>query len=113
VPRILSLLAALSLSSVGLQAQTFSVSGRDTAGTPVEQVGLLLFDHNGKHVATTRTGASGIYPDGSSLQDVVVPEMVDYVIVLRGAEVGVRYGSIGHNGIVLIATKNADWWRRR
>jgi hypothetical protein len=54
-----------------------------------------------------------LYPNGASLQDVVVPEMVDYIIVLRGSEVGVRYGSIGHNGIILIATKNADWWRRR
>jgi hypothetical protein len=54
-----------------------------------------------------------LFPDGTALQDVVVPEMVDYVVVLRGSEVGVRYGSIGHNGIILIATKRADWWRRR
>jgi hypothetical protein len=54
-----------------------------------------------------------LFPDGTALQDVVVPEMVDYVVALRGSEVGVRYGSIGHNGIILIATKRADWWRRR
>lgn len=54
-----------------------------------------------------------LFPDGSALRDVVLPEMVDYVIVLRGSEVGVRYGSIGHNGIILIATKRGDWWRRR
>ena len=54
-----------------------------------------------------------LFPDGTVLQDVVFPEMVDYVVVLRGSEVGVRYGSIGHNGIILIATKRADWWRRR
>jgi hypothetical protein len=54
-----------------------------------------------------------LYPNGEALQDVVIPEMVDYVVVLRGSEVGVRYGSIGHNGIILIATKRADWWRRR
>ena len=244
--RALSFLAALSLSSVGLQAQAFSVSVRDSAGTPIEQVGLLLFDHKDKHVATARTGSAGtahmpradtgtfrlharrfgfkprytefihigptdtvavqitlervstmldpivvrserdsvrrewnpfginlratgghiitpseiefatlgardmadvlarralpgviidqyrrcprsirgggclpfaidgwVYRDGTILQDVVTPEMVDYVIVLRSAEVGVRYGSIGHNGMILIATKNADWWRRR
>lgn len=244
--RLLSLLATLSLSSATLQAQTLSVSVRDSAGTPVQDVSLLLFDHSGKHVASARTGAAGfahmpradtgtfrlharrfgfrphstgffhigsadtlavritmerittildpivvlaqrdsvrrdwnpfginlratggyiitpseieyailgardmadvlarralpgvlidqhrrcprsvrgggclpfaidgqLYPDGTALQDVVVPEMVDYVIVLRGSEVGVRYGSIGHNGIILIATKNADWWRRR
>jgi len=246
VPRMLSLLAAVSLTSAGLQAQTFSVSVRDSAGTPIEQVGLLLFDQKGKTVASARTGATGfahmpkadtgtfrvharrfgfrprsteflhigpgdtlairitlqrmpamldpivvraekesvrrdwnpfginlrasgghiitpseidfailgardmadvlarrplpgilidqyrrcpksnrgggclpfavdgmLYPDGSALQDAVMPDMVDYVIVLRGAEVGVRYGSIGHNGILLIATKSADWWRRR
>jgi hypothetical protein len=54
-----------------------------------------------------------LYPDGTAIQDAVVPEMIDYVIVLRGSEVGVRYGSIGFNGIILIATKRADWWRRR
>jgi len=244
--RALSVLAALSLTSVALQAQTFSVSVRDTAANPLEQVSLLLFDHKDKHVATARTGTDGVarmpradtgtfrlharrfgfrprftefihigptdtiavritleraatvldpivvrserdsvrrewnpfginlratgghiispseieyailgardmadvlarrglpgividyyrrcprsirgggclpfaidgqvYREGASLQDVVVPEMVDYVIVLRGAEVGVRYGAIGGNGIILIATKNADWWRRR
>jgi hypothetical protein len=244
--RVLSFLTALSLCSAGLQAQAFSVSVRDSAGTPIEQVGLLLFDHKDKHIATARTGREGfahmpradtgtfrlharrfgfrprytefihigptdtiavqitlervatildpivvrserdsvrndwnpfginlratgghiitpteieyailgardmadvlarrglpgividhyrrcprsirgggclpfaidgqVYREGASLQDVVVPEMVDYVIVLRGAEVGVRYGAIGGNGIVLIATKNADWWRRR
>lgn len=244
--RTLCFLAVLSLSNARLQAQTFTVSVRDSAGTPLQEVGLLLFDHKGKHVASARTGAAGnaympradtgtfrlharrfgfkptstellhigptdtlalritlerittildpivvrserdsvrrewnpfginlratgghiitpseieyailgardmadvllrravpgvlidqyrrcprsirgggclpfaidgqLYPNGTVLQDVVVPEMVDYVIVLRGSEVGVRYGSIGHNGIVLIATKNADWWRRR
>jgi hypothetical protein len=246
VNRLLSLLAALSLGSATLQAQTLSVSVRDSAGTPIQDVGLLLFDHSGKHIASARTGGAGfahmpradtgtfrlharrfgftprysaffhvgptdtiavritldhsatildpivivserdsvrrewnpfginlratgghiitpteieyatmgardmadvlgrravpgvlidqyrrcprsirggsclpvaidgqLFRDGTALQDVVVPEMVDYVIVLRGSEVGVRYGSIGHNGIVLIATKNADWWRRR
>jgi len=244
--RLLSLLAVLSLCSAGLQAQAFSVSVRDSAGTPIGQVGLLLFDHRDKHIATARTSAEGfahmpradtgtfrlharrfgfkprftefihigptdtvavhmtlervttildpivvrserdslrrdwnpfginlratgghiispteieyailgardmadvlarrglpgividhyrrcprsirgggclpfaidgqVYREGAALQDVVVPEMVDYVIVLRGSEVGVRYGAIGGNGIVLIATKNADWWRRR
>ena len=51
-----------------------------------------------------------LFPDGSALQDVIVPEMVDFIVVLRGSEVGVRYGSVGHNGIILIATKR-DWRR--
>ena len=51
-----------------------------------------------------------VFRNGASLQDVVVPEMVDYIVILRGSEVGVRYGSIGHNGIILIATKR-DWRR--
>jgi hypothetical protein len=51
-----------------------------------------------------------LFPDGSAMQDVVVPEVIDYMVVLRGSEVGVRYGSIGHNGIILIATKR-DWRR--
>jgi hypothetical protein len=53
-----------------------------------------------------------LFPDGSAMQDVVVPEVIDYMVVLRGSEVGVRYGSIGHNGIILIATKR-DWRRLR
>jgi hypothetical protein len=52
-----------------------------------------------------------VFPNGNALQDVIVPEMIDYIVVLRGSEVGVRYGSIGHNGIILIATRR-DWKRR-
>jgi len=52
-----------------------------------------------------------LFTDGSAMQDVVVPEMIDYMVILRGSEVGVRYGSIGYNGIVLIATKR-DFVRR-
>jgi hypothetical protein len=54
-----------------------------------------------------------LFPDGSALQDVIVPEMVDFIVVLRGSEVGVRYGSVGHNGIILIATKQGTLQRRR
>lgn len=52
-----------------------------------------------------------LFTDGSAMQDVIVPEMVDYMVFLRGSEVGVRYGSIGHSGILLIATKR-DFKRR-
>ena len=51
-----------------------------------------------------------LYTAGSALQDVIVPEAIDYIVVLRGSEVGVRYGSVGANGIVLIATRR-DWRR--
>jgi len=54
-----------------------------------------------------------LFPDGSALQDVIVPEMIDFIVVLRGSEVGVRYGSIGHNGIILIATKQGTLQKRR
>jgi hypothetical protein len=53
-----------------------------------------------------------LFTDGTALQDVIVPEVVDYIVVLRGSEVGVRYGSIGYNGIILIATRR-DWRRLR
>lgn len=53
-----------------------------------------------------------LFPDGSALQDVIVPEMVDFIVVLRGSEVGVRYGSVGHNGIILIATKQGTLRKR-
>jgi len=51
-----------------------------------------------------------LYPNGSALQDVIVNEAIDYIVVLRGTEVGVRYGAVANNGIVLIATKR-DWRR--
>jgi hypothetical protein len=80
----------------------------------------VLIDHFRRCPRSNRGGGclpfvidGQLYPDGSAFQDVVFPEMVDYVIVLRGSEVGVRYGSIGHNGIILVATKRADWWRPR
>lgn len=43
--------------------------------------------------------------DGTSLRDIVPPEVIDYMIVLRGHEVGVLYGSVAENGILLIFTK--------
>jgi len=52
-----------------------------------------------------------LYPDGTALQDVIVPEVIDYMVFLRGTEAGVRWGSIGQNGILLIATRR-DWRRR-
>jgi hypothetical protein len=51
-----------------------------------------------------------LYPNGTAISDVVVPEMIDYMVMLRGSEVGVRYGSAGQNGILLIATRR-DWRR--
>ena len=46
-----------------------------------------------------------LFVDGSTLSDYVLPEAIDYIVVLRGSEVGVRFGSVGMDGILLIATK--------
>ena len=46
-----------------------------------------------------------LFMDGSTINDFVLPEAIDYIVVLRGSEVGVRFGSIGMDGILLIATK--------
>ena len=46
-----------------------------------------------------------LFIDGSTINDFVLPEAIDYIVVLRGSEVGVRFGSIGMDGILLIATK--------
>ncbi|MEP7344074.1 MAG: carboxypeptidase-like regulatory domain-containing protein, partial [Gemmatimonadaceae bacterium] len=37
--------------------------------------------------------------------DVVPPEVVDYILILRGNEIGVMYGTIGQNGAVVVFTK--------
>ena len=242
--RMLSVVAALSLNSAGLQAQALIVSVRDSSGAPLAQVSLGLLDPTGRVIATAKTGKSGVahlpgadsgrfkviarrfgfrpletevlrlgpsdtagvrltmtrlyaaldpvlivaqrdtvrqhatvfginlmatggqimtpaevdhailgardiadvlqrralagvtidqrlrcprssravggclpfvvdgqlYPNGTSISDVVVPEMIDYMVMLRGSEVGVRYGSVGVNGILLIATRR-DWRR--
>lgn len=52
-----------------------------------------------------------LFPNGAALRDVGVPEAIDYMVFLRGTEAGVRWGSIGENGILLIATRR-DWHRR-
>jgi hypothetical protein len=77
----------------------------------------ILIDHVRRCPRSNRGGGclpfvidGQVFPDGSALQDVIVPEMVDYMVILRGSEVGVRYGSIGYNGIILIATRR-DWRR--
>ena len=39
------------------------------------------------------------------LADAASPEIVDYIIILRGNEAGVLFGSVGENGLMLIYTK--------
>lgn len=80
----------------------------------------ILIDHINRCPKSNRGGGclpfvvdGHLYPNGLAFPDAVVPEMVDYVVVLRGAEVGVRYGRVGGGGIILIATKRADYFRRR
>lgn len=71
----------------------------------------ILVDYERKCVLSNRGDPPGCLPvivDGlltSTPNDVVPPETVDYMIVLRGNELGVLYGTIGENGAVLIFTK--------
>ena len=41
----------------------------------------------------------------SNANDAIPPEVVDYMLIVRGNEIGVLYGTIGENGAVLIFTK--------
>ncbi|MFN8571377.1 MAG: carboxypeptidase-like regulatory domain-containing protein [Gemmatimonadaceae bacterium] len=43
--------------------------------------------------------------DGHALRDMVAPEIIDYMMVLRGHEVGVLFGSVSEQGIVVVVTK--------
>ena len=43
--------------------------------------------------------------DPLSLPDVMAPHVVDFMVVLSALETGVQYGSIGHDGALLIFTK--------
>lgn len=47
-----------------------------------------------------------LVPDGRALRDMVAPETIDYMMVLRGHEVGVLFGSISEQGVVVVVTKN-------
>jgi hypothetical protein len=47
-----------------------------------------------------------LVPDGRALRDMVAPETIDYMMVLRGHEVGVLFGSIGEQGVLVVITKN-------
>ena len=41
----------------------------------------------------------------SNVNDVLPPELIDYMLVVRGNELGVMYGSIGELGAVIVFTK--------
>ncbi|MEP7345382.1 MAG: carboxypeptidase-like regulatory domain-containing protein [Gemmatimonadaceae bacterium] len=47
-----------------------------------------------------------LVPDGQALRYMVSPEVIDYMMVLRGHEVGVLFGSVSEEGIVVVVTKN-------
>ena len=71
----------------------------------------LSVDYERKCVTSNRGDPPGCLPvivDGmltSSASDIIPPEIVDYMVILRGNEIGVLYGSIGEHGAVLIFTK--------
>ncbi|MFN8571704.1 MAG: carboxypeptidase-like regulatory domain-containing protein [Gemmatimonadaceae bacterium] len=68
-------------------------------------------DYERKCVVSTRGEPPGCMPvivDGlliGNTAEVLPPEIVDYIIILRGNEVGVMYGTIGSQGVVLVFTK--------
>lgn len=78
-------------------------------GMRVDQVRRCLVSNRGRRCLPVVIDGQ-LFPDGTALQDIIVPEMIDYMVILRGSEVGVRYGSIGLDGILLIATRR-DWVR--
>lgn len=68
-------------------------------------------DYERKCVMSTRGYPDGCLPvivDGllvGNTAEVLPPEVIDYIIILRGNEVGVMYGSIGSQGAVVVFTK--------
>jgi hypothetical protein len=71
----------------------------------------LRVNYERKCVMSNRSGFEVCLPviiDGlltSSPNDVVPPEIVDYMLIVRGNELGVFYGTIGELGAVVIFTK--------
>jgi hypothetical protein len=94
------------------------LGARDVADVLARQaIAGVRIDQRRRCLTSTRSGRclpfvvdGQLFRDGSVLQDVVMVESIDYMVVLRGLEVGVRYGSIGTDGILLIATRR-DWRR--
>jgi hypothetical protein len=68
-------------------------------------------DYGRKCVLSTRGDPPACLPvivDGllmSNVNDVLPPEIIDYMLVVRGNELGVMYGTIGELGAVVIFTK--------
>ena len=90
------------------------LGARDLADVLQRQpIGGFRIDQRRRCMTSTRPPArclpavvdGQLFVDGSTLNDYVLPEAIDYMVVLRGSEVGVRFGSIGMDGILLIATK--------
>lgn len=94
------------------------LGARDVADVLQRQaIAGVRIDQRRRCLTSTRSGRclpfvvdGFVYRDGSVLQDAVMVESIDYMVVLRGLEVGVRYGAIANDGILLIATRR-DWRR--
>jgi hypothetical protein len=71
----------------------------------------IAVDYGRKCVLSTRGDPPFCLPvivDGllmSNVNDVLPPELIDYMLVVRGNELGVMYGSIGELGAVIVFTK--------
>jgi hypothetical protein len=96
------------------------LGARDVADVLARQaIAGVRIDQRRRCLTSTRTGRclpfaidGQLYRDGTVLQDVVMVEAIDYMVVLRGLEVGVRYGPVANDGILLIALRR-DWRRAR
>ena len=71
----------------------------------------IAVDYGRKCVLSTRGDPPFSLPvivDGllmSNVNDVLPPELIDYMLVVRGNELGVMYGSVGELGAVIVFTK--------
>lgn len=71
----------------------------------------ISVDHGRKCILSNRGYPSTCLPvivDGllaKDAEDIIPPETIDYMFIVRGNELGVMYGSIGELGAVLIFTK--------
>ena len=87
---------------LGAKDFTDLVSRNPSAGNTVDYERRCVFS------IRPPQGCLPVIVDGlliGSAADVIPPEVVDYMLILRGNEIGVMYGTIGENGAVIVFTK--------
>lgn len=88
---------------LGARDLTDLVARNPSAGNRVDHEQECVLSLRGYPPACLPVIVDGVLTNGSN--DVIPPEIVDYILIVRGNEVGVLYGTVGEQGAMLVFTK--------